>query len=338
MIAIHRGNTSGYPQVARKNPMRLDRFDLNLLIVLDTLLEERNVTKASQRLHIGQSAASAALARLREYFGDELLVSVGRRLTLTPLAQSLVEPVRDTVLRTRAVLSLKPGFDPATAERRFSVCASDYVTTVMLAQAVVRIAEQAPRVAIDIRSPPKDVGAALERGHIDLLVLPEQYVAQIKHPQARLFEDTQVCMVWSGNTQVTENLSFEQYMNLGHVAVRFGDERSITFEDWFLPRHGRQRRIESSVDNFSTLPLLLIGTTRVATLHRRLAQHFARYLPLLLIDAPFEMPALAEVMAWPRHLDHDPAHLWLREMLASSAAELSVDDATDPDPGKRIPC
>ena len=120
--------------------MRLDRFDLNLLVVLDALLEERNVTKASERLHIGQSAASGALGRLRDYFGDELLVPVGRKLTLTPLAQSLVEPVRDTLLRARATIARKPGFDPATAERRFSICASDYVTTVLLAAVVCRLA------------------------------------------------------------------------------------------------------------------------------------------------------------------------------------------------------
>ncbi len=103
--------------------MRLDRFDLNLLVVLDALLEERNVTRASKRLHIGQSAASAALARLREYFGDELMVPVGRGLMPTPLAQSLAEPVRDTLLRARATIARKPAFDPASAERRFMVCA-----------------------------------------------------------------------------------------------------------------------------------------------------------------------------------------------------------------------
>ena len=305
--------------------MRLDRFDLNLLIVLDTLLEERNVTKASERLHIGQSAASGALGRLREYFGDELLVPVGRRLTLTPLAQSLVAPVRDTLLRARAAISLKPGFEPATAERRFLVCASDYVTTVVLAAAVGRIALQAPGMILDIRSPPKDVNEVLERGDIDLLVLPEQYVVTLPHPQVRLFEDKQVCMVWSGNKQVGDVMNFEQYMGLGHVAVRFGDERNVTtFEDWFLPRYGEQRRIESTVDNFSTVPLLLVGTDRVATLASRLARHFAEHLPLRVIDAPFVMPTLTEVMMWPRHLDRDPAHVWLRDTLLACAGELSA--------------
>lgn len=310
--------------------MRLDHFDLNLLVMLDALLEERNVTKASQRVHIGQSAASGALARLREYFGDELLVPVGRRLMLTPLAESLVEPVRDTLLKARATIARKPQFDPATAERRFLVRASDYVTTVMLSEAMRLIARQAPSVAIDIRSQSRDVFEVFDRGGIDLLVLPRQYMTRIKHSQMPWFEDAQICMVWSGNRMVGETLSFEQYVSMGHVAVRFGDERSLTFEEWFLPRYGKQRRVEASVDNFSTLPLLVVGTQRIATLHHRLAEHFARHLPLRLIKPPFEMPALVEVMCWPRYLDHDPAHKWFREMLLACAQPATVAKVQSP--------
>jgi DNA-binding transcriptional LysR family regulator len=305
--------------------MRLERFDLNLLIVLDALIEERNVTKASRRLHIGQSGASAALARLREYFGDELLVPVGRQLALTPLAQSLAQPVREALLQARAAIARRPDFDPALTERHFLACASDYVTTVLLAQAVQRIAALAPRLTLDIRSPPRDVVAAFDRGTIDLLVMPQQYVEHLPHPQTPLFEDTQVCLAWQDHPTLGDTLSFDEYMQLGHVAVRFGDERSVSFEEWFLPRYGRQRRVECSVDNFSTLPLLVIGTSRIVTLHRRLARHFARALPLRLLEPPFDMPPLVETMVWPRHLQNDPAHLWLREQVQACARELQSD-------------
>lgn len=270
--------------------MRLDKFDLNLLVVLDTLLEERNVTRASARLHIGQSAASGALARLREYFGDELLVPVGRRMVLTALAESLVVPVRDTLLQARATLARKPGFDPATAQRNFLICASDYATTV-------------------------------------LLVMPEPYMAPFPEPKTSLFEDTHVCMVWSENGLVGETFTFEQYMALGHVAVHFGDEHSLSFEEWFLPRSGQQRRIELVVDNFSILPQVLIGTNRVATLHRRQAEHFTRHLPVRLVDTPFDMPPLIEVVAWPSHLEHDPAHIWLRNIVNECVADLRTSDS-----------
>ena len=299
--------------------MRLDRFDLNLLVVLDVLLEERNVTRAARRLHLGQSAASAALARLRDYFGDALLVPVGRKLTLTPLAQSLEQPVRDTLLKARATIARKPEFDPSRAERSFRLIASDYVTTVMLGEPLRRIAEMAPRVRIDIRSPQAEVFELFDRGNIDLLVMPGQYTARLKHPQQRWFEDDQVCMVWSGNPALQGTLDFDQYMAMGHIAVHLGDERSASFEEWFLPRYGKQRRVEGSVDNFSTLPLLVIGTQRIVTLHRRMALHFARHLPLRLIDAPFEMPPVVEMLCWPGHLEHDPAHQWLRGVLLACA-------------------
>ncbi len=304
--------------------MRLDRFDLNLLVVLDALLEERNVTKASQRVHIGQSAASGALARLREYFGDELLVPVGRRLVLTALAESLVVPVRDTLLQARATIARKPGFDPATAERRFLICASDYATTVLLAKTVQRVANEAPSVVLDIRSPMPRALEVFERGDIDLLVMPEPYMSAFPEPKTRLFEDSHVCMVWSDNPLVGETFSFEQYMALGHVAVHFGDAQSLSFEEWFLPRAGQQRKIELVVDNFSIVPQVLLGTHRVATLHRRQAEHFAQHLPLRLIDTPFEMPPLVEVLAWPAHLAHDPAHLWLRGIVHACVADLPV--------------
>lgn len=304
--------------------MRLDRFDLNLLVVLDALLEERNVTKASARLHIGQSATSGALARLREYFGDDLLVPVGRQLMLTPLAESLIDPVRDTLLRARATIARKPHFDPATAERRFMVCASDYVTTVVLAAAVRRIAVEAPRLSIDIQSPPRNVVETFDRGNIDVLVMPEQYVEGLEHPRKRLFDDTHVCVVWAGNPQVGKSLTFDQYMSLGHVAVRFGDVRSVIFEEWFLPKYGRQRRIESTVDNFGTVPLFVVGTQRIATIHRRLAEHFVEHLPLRLVETPFDIPPVIEVMCWPRYQDHDPAHMWLRQVLEECGDAISL--------------
>lgn len=303
--------------------MRFERFDLNLLVILDTLLEERNVTKASERLHIGQSGASAALKRLREHFGDELLVPVGRRMTLTPLAQTLVEPVREALLQVRAALSRRPAFDPKTEHRRFAVCASDYVTTVLMAEVIRHIAVQAPQVSIEVRRPPRDFSEVFDRGELDLIVMPEPYLTHFTHPRTPLFRDTHVCLVWAGHASVGESLTFEQYMELGHVVVRLGeDARAVMFEEWFQPRYGRQRRIECSVDNFSTLPLLVVGTQRVATLHRRLAEHAVQHLPLRMLEVPVDVPPLVETMAWPRHLQNDPAHAWLREQVQMVAARL----------------
>ena len=312
--------------------MRLDRFDLNLLVALDIILDECNVTKASVRLNVGQSAASAALARLRDYFGDELLVPVGGRLVRTPLAQGLVEPVRDILTRARATLVRKPGFDPGSTERRFLVYASDYAITVFLSTAAQDIAVLAPGIKLDIRSSMRDVVQIFGRGTIDLLFLPEPYVHAVSAPKARLFEDTHVCMVWEGNHEVHgDAFSLAQYMAMGHVAVHHGDEPNSAFEEWFLPRYGQQRRVESTVDSFNMLPLMLVGTNRVATLHRKQAEHFARHYPLRLLETPFDLPPLVEVMSWPAHLDQDLAHQWVRQRV-----QASVQGHLLPMPGSNI--
>ncbi|MCO6188451.1 LysR family transcriptional regulator [Rhizobium sp. L1K21] len=301
--------------------MRLDRFDLNLLVVLDALLEERNVTRASERLHIGQSATSAALRRLRDFFGDELLVPAGRRFELTPLAEGLVGPVRDALLRSRAAISLRPTFDPATETRRFSICVSDYAISVFVGAAVEKIASKAPGIRLDFRRPPGHLHEAFERGNFDLLIIPEQYANQFDHPQALLLTDDHACLVCDDNPLVGKTLTMDDYLDVGHVAVRLGDESSLAFEEWFLPRFGRQRRIECSVDHFSAVPHVLMKTNRIATLHRRFAEPLTQQLPLSLLPAPFEMKPLVEVMVWPRYRDHDPAHGWLRSEIKKAASE-----------------
>ena len=301
--------------------MRLDRFDLNLLVVLDALLEERNVTRTGERLHIGQSAASAALKRLRDYFDDELLVAEGRRLEPTPLAQSLIGPVRDALLRARAAISLRPSFDPAAAKNAFVICASDYTIAVALARAVGDIAAHAPGLRIDLRRPPTDIEETFERGGIDLLVMPEQYARALDHPRQELLRDDHVCMVCAANPLTAKELTVERYFSLGHVAARLGDEASLAFEEWFLPRYGRQRRVECMVDYFGALPQLVVGALRIATLHERLALDMARRYPVKLLPAPFEMEPLVEMMVWPRYRDQDPAHRWLREKIGESTSK-----------------
>ena len=314
--------------------MRLDRFDLNLLVTLDVLLEECNVTQSATRLHIEQSSCSAALARLRDYFGDELLVPVGRQLVRTPLADTLVEPVRQVLGLARTTLARRPGFEPASAERRFVVCASDYAITVFLASVARQVSALAPGLRLDIRNPGRDVFERFQRGEVDLLFMPELYLGASQAPRHELFRDTHVCLVCKDNPRVgPEPLTLEKYHALGHLAVRFGDEDSVAFEEWFLPRHGQQRRIELTVHSFSMVPHLLPGTERIATLHRRQAAHFARQYPVRMVDVPFDMPPLVETMAWPPHRMHDPAHQWLRQLVQDQVAALQ-DAGGEPTPGR----
>ena len=299
--------------------MRLDRFDLNLLVALDALLEERSVTRASERLCIGQSATSAALARLRDYFGDTLLVQVGRRMELTPLAQSLIGPVRDALMRARSAISIRPIFEPAAISRTFSVAASDYMLDVLLADAVRQLAASAPGMRLDIRRTPIDVLEAFERGSIDMLIIPEQYASRLQHPQSEVLRDEHVCMMCAESARDIRKLTMDDYLNRSHVSIRLGNDVSLAFEEWFLPRYGRQRRVDCTVDQFSIAPLLVMGTERIVTMHRRMAEEMAKRFPVVLFPAPFEMQPLCEVMVWPRYLDDDPAHRWLRTAVQTAA-------------------
>ena len=133
--------------------MRYHRLDLNLLFALKALLTEKNVTRAGETVHVTQSAMSGILARLRNYFDDPLIVQVGRRMELTPLAESLVEPVSDVLMRIDATIATRPQFKPGASQRHFSMIASDYVTRVLLLDVLRAVHFDAPGVSVDLRQP-----------------------------------------------------------------------------------------------------------------------------------------------------------------------------------------
>jgi LysR family transcriptional regulator, nod-box dependent transcriptional activator len=298
--------------------MRLGHFDMNLLVALDALLDTRSVTKASERLHIGASATSSALGRLRDYFGDELLMQVGRRMELTPLGRSLAQPVREILLRVQSAVVTRLEFDPAQAKRNFVIRASDYLTTVLLIDVVQRLQREAPGITLHIANMADDVPERLERGEVDFVIYPS-VSTNPQHPSQTLFAETYSCVVWTGNTLVGDSLSLTEYQQLGHVAATFGDSRSDSFESLVMANLGVTRSIEVTTTNFNTLPQLVIGTTRIATVHTRLAQIYARYLPLRLLPLPMTLPPLVEVMQWHAINNSDPAHAWLRGVLQEQA-------------------
>jgi LysR family nod box-dependent transcriptional activator len=305
--------------------MHLRGLDLNLLVVLDVLLDERNVTRASERLRLSQSGTSTALARLREFFGDQLLVPIGRKMVLTPLSQTLVGPVREILLQAHTLIDATPGFNPETATRRFTIMASDYVATVFLPPVVERLSKEAPGVVIEI-VPQGEITPSepLERGDVDFLILPEKYIAG-EHPAERLFEDVYVCISWAGNADFTGNPDLETYFSMGHVVTRFGAVQGMAFDEWFLERFDRPRRVETVAMNFALVPHLIVGTQRLATTHRRLAEQYANYLPIRVHPLPFDLPATVEMLQWNRFSDRHPATIWLRGVLTQSAEALSID-------------
>lgn len=301
--------------------MRLGHFDMNLLFALDALLDSASVTAAAQRLGMAQSSTSSALARLREHFGDELLVPVGRRMALTALGQALRQPVREILLRSESAIERRPSFEPASSTRRFRVRASDYATTVLLAPVVRRLAREAPGVQLRIANMSNDVPEQLRRGEVDLVIYPEEH-RNPALPHQALFEDVCVCVIDAAHPTIGDSIDADTYFAHGHVAWDFGDDRLAAFEQMIAARHGRRRRIEVVTTNFNTLPQLVEGTPRIATVFRRLGALYARHLPLRLLPLPLDLPPLRELMQWHQHADGDAAHAWLRGLVYEEASRV----------------
>jgi len=209
-------------------------------------------------------------------------------------------------------------FDPSSSTRKFRVLMSDYVETVLMTAALPRIEQFAPGIRLEFISNVEGGMNALDRGEIDLSIVPSIRVGA-EHPSELLFEDEFTCMVWSGNTRVKSAISLDEYLAMGHIVVRFGKHQELTtFDEWFMERFGHERRVEIVTTAFNLVPQLLVGTQRIATLHRRLATLYKRYLPLKLVKPPFEIATFQESMQWHKSRDRDPGTLWLRSLLRSA--------------------
>jgi len=318
--------------------VRYQKLDLNLLSALKVLLEKKNVTRAGETLFVTQSAMSGILARLRDYFDDPLIVQVGRRMELTPLAESLIEPVNDVLLRIDTSIITRPEFNPGKIKRNFVIEISDYVGQVFLCDVLRRIHGEAPGITWTFRSPSAHSSSELESGDIDFLIHPAPF-ALVSQPSEPLFEDAYVIVVAAENARIGEAITLDEYLDCGHVAFKSDNQGLPMFESWFAHRFDdTTRRIEVTTHSFQLLPQLVAGTQRVATLHARMAQHIPDNLPVRLVRPLFEMPNMLEILQWHHYRDLDPGHQWVRQhMIEMARAMPSLDSmrtAGIPLPGK----
>ena len=293
--------------------MRLNKLDLNLLVALDAMLTETSITVAAQRLHMSQSAMSNALGRLRDHFQDKLLVQVGRRMEITPRGLVLREAVRDVLMRIDTTIAAQPEFDPAKSEREFTLLVSDY-TLMTLIPRVIELANQESetirfRMMAQVDSPQR----ALERGEADMLVFPSVYCPP-EHPTEVLWQEQFVCLVWNRGRQAGKKLTLDDYLEAGHVVMQPPIGVS-SFESAYLERVGIKRRIDVITHSFLSVPVLLTGTERIATVHRRLAYSVARVLPVSILPMPMEMPVMEQSLQWHKYRTLDPGLTWLRELI-----------------------
>ncbi len=294
-------------------------YDLNLLIPLRALLEEANVTRAGQRVQLGQSSMSSALSRLRVVFNDELLVRVGRDYELTPFARQLLPQVQATVPLIERVLSNEPEPDPATARRTFTMMLTDY-GIMRLQGALAAVLDDAPGVQVDLLPLPERPMES-ERDlvtHDFVVTVPG---IGIDGAQLPLFDDDYVCLLDAANPAIADGtLSFDDFVALPQAVAQFG-RLHFTPADRRLRELGIDRREPRvTTSSFLPLPSVVAGTDLVAVVPRRIAERLGPLTGTVGVEAPFGRVEIALKLWWHPSHDADPVHAWFRTRLTEALA------------------
>jgi len=302
--------------------MQFHRFDLNLLIALDVLLREKNVTRAAEKVFVSQPAMSAALHKLRDYFNDPLLDRVGRDLELTPRGLSLVEPVREALLLIQAALGTQPTFSPATTQRDFTMIVSEEAVPGLLPAVLQRVAAQAPGIRFQIELISQTALARLEYGEADLcLCLDNLRLYETRaYPESlhtiRLRPVRWLCAVDRDHPTVGDSLSAEQFLALPHVFGRPGGY-TASAEELVRRLFDADITVHLTVPSLLHLPLVLPGTSYVATVPERVVKLFSDSTPLKTFPLPLPTPEHYEILIWHKRNETDPAHAWVRELIVA---------------------
>jgi DNA-binding transcriptional LysR family regulator len=308
----------------------LSGIDLNLLAVLSALLEERNVTRAGVRLSLSQPTISGALARLRQHFGDELLVRSSREYQLTPMATRLLPAVREALAQVDRTLSAAPEFDPATSERRFSVAISGQ-SLLSLSGLVKRVREKAPRVRLDTWP----VTAALvETGRpgllgYDVLVAPAGFWTG-GQPEV-IARDRLVYVADPANPRLRDGtLTAADLQALPHAAARLPHPGANPAAA-ALERLGITPAVMVTTGGWLPLAFLVAGTDLVAAIPERLARRVCGAAGVTIVtiaDPSLAAIELIEAAWWHPMRATDPALTWLRTTLRGVSGKREVTGVT----------
>ncbi|MEG3125372.1 LysR family transcriptional regulator [Sphingomonas sp. GB1N7] len=294
--------------------MRFKGLDLNLLGVFDTLMRTRSVSRSAEELNLSQPALSSALKRLREYFGDDILVAHGKRMLPTAYAESLLPQVRESLRAIESLIATSTRFDPATSQRTFRLCSSDYISTALLAPLARALAREAPAVRLELLISEDQSFAQLEQGAIDLLITPEAYIDR-SLPAEHLLDERHVVVGWRENPLFAGPIDEAAFFAAGHVTVAIGYHRTSVFSDRTLALMGKHVRVEMTASSFAVVPWLLIHTERLALMHERLALVMAAHHPIAIAEIPFEFPTMRQMVQYHPARASDPGLIWLRERL-----------------------
>ncbi|HCJ6375514.1 MULTISPECIES: LysR family transcriptional regulator [unclassified Citrobacter] len=286
-------------------------LDLNLLKTLDALLDERNVTRAAQRLSLTQPAVSGMLNRLRDYFDDPLFVRTPHGIVPTLRAREMAAPIKQ-ILSDIDIL-LKPAqFDPLTETLTFTVAATDYALKAVIVPFIAALRARAPGIRVRVVPvEPEQLTTQFEQGKIDLALLTPDSTPDNLHNRS-LYNEEYVCLMRHDHPDAHQALTLDRFCALEHVLVSYKGESFWGVTDDALAEVGRKRQIGLSVSSFLVLPDILAISEMIAVVPARLAYTDPR---MHVVSPPLPITGFTKSMAWHERTHRDAAHQWLRNLV-----------------------
>lgn len=313
--------------------MAIGRFDLNLLRNLDALLRERNVTNAAHLLELSQPAMSNSLRRLREMFGDPLLIRTSEGMVPTERALALQPMIREVLATVEQAVQPQTRFTAASSDRVFRIMASDYAESSLLPYVLRRLRLEAPQVSLDIMTPSDVSFPDVEQGKVDMVINRFDSLPQSLH-QKILWSDHFACL-YSSDNPINNAFNLDSYLAAKHVWVsKTGmgigvgmnpdNVQRLGWVDEALTRIEKKRHISVFTRHYQAAMLLAQESDLIATLPLRAAE-LQQGNPLVVIrKPPFEIPKIELTMAWSPLLQHNPAHQWMRRLIAAVADQVKT--------------
>ena len=309
----------------------MSKVDLNLLVYLDVLLRECNVTRAAEELSISQPAMSNSLRRLRDLFGDPILVRTSEGMTPTDRAIELQPLVRTVLAAAEQAILPKTDFDPAASRRIFRIMASDYTEATLVPALLSRLRKQAPKIRLDIMTPSDVSFHDVERGKVDLVINRFDTLPQSFH-QVRLWDDSFSCVV-SAQNAIIKNWNLESYLKAKHVWVSktgmgvgvgmsTDDVQRLGWVDDALHKIDVKRDIALFTRHYQAALRLAEQDDLVVTLPSMAARQLENNPNVKILEPPFNIPRMRLKMVWSPLLQHDPGHRWIRQLIKQVSEDM----------------
>jgi len=304
--------------------MHISRVDLNLFTVFEAIYAEGSITRASVNLNLTQPAISHALNRLRALFEDPLFERQGHTMVPTPLARSIIGPVRQSLRGFEVTLSEAERFDPASSERTFSLAVRDVLEASLLPPLMAQIEDDAPAVGLNtLQVGRRELESELAAGTLDAaidILLPLS--SDIR--QTRLLTDKTVVLLRKGHPLARKGFDLETYLKLEHILVS-SRRRGPGLEDLELSRHGLQRRIRQRCQHYFSACRVVSQTDLALTIPERLARVVNQQFRNQILAMPLEMPSLDIYLYWHANVANDPANQWLRQQITQVTSAIEAE-------------